>query len=44
MMLTTLELVIEWVAAIVIIGALAYTILGSIGYLIYRRKHKDEDI
>jgi len=43
-MLTTLELIGEWIAAIIILAAIGYTILGGIGYLIYRRKHKDEHV
>lgn len=43
-MLTILELIGEWIAAIIILGAIAYTALVRIGYLIYRRKHKDDEV
>lgn len=43
-MLSILELIGEWIAAIIILGAIVYTALEGIGYLIYRRKHKDDEI
>jgi len=36
-----LELIGEWIAVIIILGAIGYAILSRIGYLIYRRKHKE---
>ena len=44
MIFDTLELIGDWIAVIIIFAIIAYTILCGIGYLIYRRKHKDENI
>ena len=37
-----LVLIGEWIAAIILLAAIGYTILGGIGYLIHKRRHRDE--
>ena len=36
--------VMEWIAGLIILGVIIYTIIDSIIYLTYRGKDKDEDI
>lgn len=43
-MLNIIELVMEIIAAIALIGVAIYKIVDAIIYLKYREEHKDEDI